>query len=310
MSDNARLTVAICTFDRYDLLNRTVSTLLERDRIDGHQAELLIVDNTPLARRRPIALPEGRGSRVTFCDETGLSHARNLAIDEANGEIIAFLDDDALVCSGWTTQLLNAFDAHPDALIVGGRVVPLYENADRLPEWYDDRLASHLSCIDWSDTGRFLNENEWVVGANLAIRKDVFRQYGRFDPSLGRRGTASLLSNEETALLDRVGRHRTFYCPEACVEHIIAADRLTPEHFRRRVFWQAISDVVSGSCWMTLDLAYERYKTRMVLAPPQYRNIKALSYLPRTSAEFVVQLESIYAMAMIASAGFKQGEDA
>lgn len=303
-----RLTVAVCTYDRYDLLDRTVATLLRRNDVDGTTAELLVVDNTPKKRRRPIAMPAGDGRSVSICDEVGLSHARNHAIDRSRGEIIAFLDDDALVCQGWTQEILRAFDSNPEAVIVGGRVVPLYDEPELLPEWYAPELASHLSCIDWSSEGRFLKKGEWVVGANLAIRRSVFAEHGRFDAALGRRGVGSLLSNEEIALLGRVGVDRVFYCPEASVEHVIAADRLTPEHFRRRVFWQAVSDVVSDSCWLTPEMALEHYGNRMLRSPPQYRNIKALSYLPRTSVEFINQLDAIYAVSMLLSAGFRTEE--
>ncbi|GJE28581.1 glycosyltransferase family 2 protein [Methylobacterium organophilum] len=309
MASSVRLTVAICTYDRYDLLDRTLAALLEHDRIDGLTTEVVVVDNTPPDRRRPIGLPDSPGWRATICEDVGLSHARNSAIDQAAGEIITFLDDDALVSPGWTREILKAFDANPEALIVGGRVVPLYDDPDELPEWFDPSLASHLSCIDWSPVGRFLKEGEWLVGANLSLRRTVFETHGRFDPALGRRGVGSLLSNEEIALMEKVGRQRTFYCPEACVSHIIAADRLTTEYFRRRVFWQAISDMVSGSCWMTNEQALERYRDRMVRSPAQYRNIKALSYDPRTSAEFLIQLDAVYAMTMLAGAGFRQGGD-
>ena len=128
---------------------------------------------------------------------------------------------------------------------MGGRVDPLYAG-DELPAWYDERLASYLSCIDWSVTPRFLREGEWVVGANIVFRRSVFDTYGMFDVNLGRRGAASLLSNEETALLARLGIHRVFYDPAARVQHVIPVERLTRRWFRRRVYWQAISDLVAG----------------------------------------------------------------
>ncbi len=150
-----RLTVAICTHNRYATLGNSVRALLESRGFAQADCELLVVDNTPPAMRRALPVPERPDARVTFCDAQGLSHARNHAVRHSHGEVITFLDDDALVCDDWCDHILSRMTGGGDLLAVGGKVAPQYDG-DAMPAWYDDSLAGHLSCIDWSPTPRFL----------------------------------------------------------------------------------------------------------------------------------------------------------
>ena len=159
-----RLTVAICTHNRYATLRDSVDTLLAsrgfaQARSQGADCELLVVDNTPAALRRALPIPERADIRATVCETQGLSHARNHAVEHSRGEVIAFLDDDALVCDDWCEHILSRMATTPDLLACGGKVAPQYEG-ETMPAWYDDSLAGHLSCIDWSPTPRFLRAGE------------------------------------------------------------------------------------------------------------------------------------------------------
>lgn len=95
-------TVAICTWKRSGLLQRTLGRLADVDTA-GLDWELLIVDNADdqatlgvvdaAAHRLPI--------RCLVEPRAGLSHARNAAAHAARGAWIAWTDDDVLVDRGW-----------------------------------------------------------------------------------------------------------------------------------------------------------------------------------------------------------------
>ena len=36
--------------------------------------------------------------------------------------------------------------------------------------------------------------------------------------------------------------------------------RLDPQWFRKRIFWQAISDIIAGTTWLSADEAYQRFQ--------------------------------------------------
>jgi glycosyltransferase involved in cell wall biosynthesis len=295
------LSVVICTHDRYEALAGSVAQLVGCADFSD-RCELLVVENTPPARRQAIALPPRENVRHTLCETPGLSAARNHGIGAARGGIIAFLDDDALVEPGWCGAIIRRMREETRLLALGGKVMPRYEG-DALPPWYDERLAGYLSCIDWGATPRYLRAGEWVVGANMAFRRDAFAQYGLFDVNLGRRGTASLLSNEETALLGRIGLDRVFYDPEIAVQHVIPVERLTARWFRRRVYWQAISDLVAGHVGDDGPDLRREYGSVIAQLEPEHRNLNAFTFAPRNAAEFALQLRGIYLAAVMLGGG-------
>jgi glycosyltransferase involved in cell wall biosynthesis len=300
-SDPPDLSVVICTHDRYGALANSVERLLKSADFSD-RCELLVVENTPSARRRPIDLPSRCNVRHTICETQGLSAARNHGIAEARAGIIAFLDDDALVEQGWCAGILRRMHEDAKLLALGGKVVPRYDG-EALPDWYDDRLAGYLSCIDWGVTARYLREGEWVVGANMAFRRDAFVRYGLFDVNLGRRGGGSLLSNEETALLARIGLDRVFYDPAIAVQHVIPVERLTARWFRRRVYWQAVSDMVAGHARDDDPALRREYGEIVAQLEPEHRNLNALTFEPADAAEFALQLRAIYLAAILLGAG-------
>lgn len=296
------LSIVICTYRRYGELERAVAGILADSTYNTANMELIVVDNTPKSERQSFKMAEH--ARVVPCDDVGLSNARNQGISSARGEIIAFIDDDAIVRDSWCAAVLNAFKTLPAAEACGGRTVPLYSSPSR-PVWYYDELASYLSCIDWGPGKRPIGRGEWIVGANMAFRKRVFSSSLLFDPSLGRKGFASLLSNEEVALVDRIGRTKVYYVPEMCVEHMIPDDRLTLEWFRKRVFWQAISDSLSNSIHESPAGAWSELFEIVSRAPAEIRGHRLFSFQPDDPKAFKDQLRALYLHSILLAGGYK-----
>jgi hypothetical protein len=296
------LSVVICTYDRYEVLDLAIRTLLESPGFAATSSEVLIVENTKPAQRQPITVPDLPNVRVAVCEETGLSHARNFGITHTTGDLIVFLDDDALVSDDWCSEIVNTFAEHPKVQVVGGKVVPLY-SVERLPSWYDDKLSGYLSCIDWGPRPRHLRPGEWIVGANMAFRRAVFEEFGLFDVSLGRKGASSLLSNEEIALLERIGMQRVFYAPAMSVQHMIPTDRLATKWFRRRVYWQAVSDMVAGIARADDPATRKEYGQVIGQLEAERRNLNALYFEPASYAEFALQLRAVYLAAVVMGGG-------
>lgn len=242
------LSVVVPTRDRYGYLAE-VAGALARQTLDPGRLEVIVVDNS--ADPRPLDAVLGEAGLV--CDWTvlaeappGASRCRNLGLAEARGEVVAFLDDDAPPDPGWAEALLRGLDGHPAAGAIGGPVVPIWPSRrpDWLPPWADD----YLSVLDWGGETRLLGPGEWIIGANMAFRADLLRAVGGFPEWLGRR--ARLLStNEDLVPVEAVAAlgHPALYEPAMRVRHHVHADRLTPEWFRRRMAWQAVSDILHAA---------------------------------------------------------------
>jgi GT2 family glycosyltransferase len=81
-----------------------------------------------------------------------------------------------------------------------------------------------------------------LLGANLAVRRDVLNRLGGFAVHLGKkRGT--LLSGEDHDLCARAQKagFRAVYVPSACVYHWVPADRLRIRYFVNWFFWSGIT---------------------------------------------------------------------
>lgn len=295
------LSVLFCTYDRYETLNEAIGKLLTSRSFDPAQTEVIVVDNTPPERRRDPGLP--RSVKLVTCDTPGLSHARNCGVDAASGDLIAFVDDDAFVSEDWCTALRRAFETLPGAMICGGKTVPRFAEKGK-PVWYFDQLDGYVSCLDWGPVARPIRPEEWIVGTNMAVRREVFATYGKFDTSLGRKGTGSLLSNEEGDLVSRVGRAKVFYIPDMIVEHMVAPERLTTSWFRKRVFWQVVSDFIGGHEWLSSPTAEAGFREAAASLPAEYRLIDLLSFEPSSAQEFQDQLMAIYTYAHLIARGF------
>jgi GT2 family glycosyltransferase len=175
----------------------------------------------------------------------GKSHALARALEMARGDLLAFTDDDVNVDPGWLGEVRAAMRAG-DVALLGGPVVPRWERGT--PRWLrlrDDgygRMAAPLALLDYGCQPVDLGARS-LLGANLAVRRDVLQQVGGFALHLGKvRGT--LLSGEDHELCQRVqaAGFKAIYCPNARVRHWVPADRMRIWYFLSWFFWSGITN--------------------------------------------------------------------
>src|SRR5205823_5548766 len=165
----------------------------------------------------------------------------------ATGDVLAFTDDDVNVDETWIEAIRAAMHAD-DAALVGGPVVPRWER--RAPWWLAlnrgdfGRLAAPLALVDYGLCASDLGPRT-LLGANLAVRRNVLQQIGGFAPHLGKlRGT--LLSGEDHEFCRRVqaAGFRARYCCSARVWHWVPASRMRLSYFLNWFFWSGITNSV------------------------------------------------------------------
>jgi GT2 family glycosyltransferase len=243
-----RISVLVCTYERHELLDQCLMSLFDQTA-PPDSYEILVIDNSADQAGAARNARRFDGTRVRYLLEPvpGISNARNVGMHATQAPIVAFIDDDAIATRTWIEAMLAAFDAYPNAGAVGGRFLPFW--AFERPDWMHDGILGFVSRVDWKGRLRPTRPNEWLAGGNLGFSRQDLLDAGAFDSALGRRGSDRiLLSNEENAMI-RLLRDRgktIVYAPDACVEHWIHAQRLTPSWIRRRMAWQAVSDFVAN----------------------------------------------------------------
>lgn len=172
------LSIVICTRNRASTLNGTLEAL---SRIRSRYTwEVLMIDNNSTdGTADVIKAADDCGGRLRYalCERIGLGAARDFAWRLTSGGIVAFTDDDCYPASDYVDCIVEAFAAHPEVGVLGGRIL-LYD-PDDLPLTIDTRTEPQTYAP------RQHIETGSLKGANLALRREVLERIGGFDPCLG-----------------------------------------------------------------------------------------------------------------------------
>jgi GT2 family glycosyltransferase/glycosyltransferase involved in cell wall biosynthesis len=239
----ALITIAICTYNRHEHLKKLLPPLLSGQTLSQELYKVIVVDNSDDATaRKAFAKHFQREQNLLIIESQppGLSRARNKALEACTTPYLVYLDDDASPNPEWLNAVLRAFTTH-DPAVVAGPIYPAWPGAQ--PDWLPRKYVACLAILDHGLKDRWLSENEFAYGANMAFKADALRELGGFNVGLGRKGGQSLLSEEEleAQLALRRRGHRAFYAAAAGVVHTVHSDRLTRNYFRARMTWQAVS---------------------------------------------------------------------
>lgn len=270
------MTIAIPTWNRARLLDRTLARLRELQIPAGLKWDVLVVDNNSpddtqaVVKKHAAALP----LYSIIEPRIGVANARNCVLENARGGHVVWTDDDVLVESDWLVEHLKAAERFPDAGFFGGTVDPWF--AVEPPAW----VLEHLKYLEGpfairrhGPEVRPLVEPETVFGANMAFRMRYFRD-ARFDANLGRSGFG-LLSGEETELMERVATagHYGVWVGSARVKHYIPAKRLTTRYVwkffhglgrtyhRLKPYDRTVARAFGAPRWLVRKYAVERAKS-------------------------------------------------
>jgi glycosyltransferase involved in cell wall biosynthesis len=244
-----KYSILIATYNRATELAETLEGLKRITTTDSW--EVLVVDNNSNDATRAVveaAMPGFPAPlRYLFEQEQGKAAALNTGIRQAHGDILVFTDDDALVAPDWLDRAGVAL-AETGGAYVGGRVFPRWETAR--PEWIPTRggrLWAVIALLDYGTRPREFGRGiGWPLGVNMAVRAAVFRVHGLWwDNRYDRVGnTLRGQGQREWCLRVRAAGLRGFYVPEMVVHHLVPADRLVKQYFRRWFYWYGITRAI------------------------------------------------------------------
>ena len=265
------ISVVIPCFNGGEVLNRCLRSLVGTEA-PGRLEVVLRDDASP----EPMGLEgveEGFEIRTSRNSENlGFVQTANLGATEAKGEILLFLNQDTEFLSpGWGERLEELFRERPDIGVVGAKLI--YPDSRLVQfaggfldeeEWRSDYLY-YRARGDEPGTNRG-REVDWVLGAFLAIRGDLFRSLGGFSP-------AYHSSYEDIDLCLRVAErgYRVFYEPNIRLFHYETQTGLTGLHQSE-----------------SLSTFRDRWSGRLMGAQPDYYGQDGLS------SSFVKRMMSLF----------------
>lgn len=228
------VSVVICTRNRAARLKQVLASAVEMRASENLRWELLVIDNGSIDNTEGVALgfAEHLPIRVIREDNAGLSHARNRGVREARGRYICWTDDDVVIDPNWLSAYVNAFARYPEAVVFGGRIQPQLEPPT--PRWFAKLadgwpLTTLLAKRDFGDKPVPFSFEKQIApwGANFAVRAAEQRRVC-YEPGLGVSPHHKRVG-EEAEVIYRILQAGGvgWWVPEACVRHIIPAQRQT-----------------------------------------------------------------------------------
>jgi GT2 family glycosyltransferase len=216
------ISVVICTRNRPEALRKCLSSIRS---LSPQPNEIIVVDNDPssgLTQAVTSTFPE-----IRYIPELrpGLSAARNTGIRHSSGAIIAFTDDDVTVRPNWIGAINGGF-RDSDIIATTGLVLPAELSTPAQYAFQGENVGCGWGyrVVDFDEN--FFRSMKGVgvptwrlgAGANMAFRREAFKQVGLFDERLGA-GTAGCSEDSELWYRLLAEGYKCRYEPAAVVFH-------------------------------------------------------------------------------------------
>jgi hypothetical protein len=234
-----KLSIIFSTFNRNDILTRTLQGLVDMDTSDL-EWEVVFVDNAGNDETARIANTFSSLLPLKFIVEknTGKNSALNTALEQSSGELFIFTDDDVIPDKRWAKSMISAADRWPDFDLFGGRILPEYPEGKTPPPIKDAHFMSVAYVIaDWDlpEGKQFPATRTW--GPNMMVRRRVFDSGLRYNAEIGPVGFDYVMGSESELLIRaRAAGYQELYVPSSLVYHQIRPEQLTRSWLYGRSF--------------------------------------------------------------------------
>ncbi len=222
------LSVIVVSWNTRDILRACLAAVCRH--LPGQ--ELVVIDNASQDGSAEMVAQDFPLARLLRNDSNlGFGQAANQGMAAARGDLLLLLNSDALLQDGSLLTLAERLASDATLGVVGPRIDleggRLQSSARRFPSvgrlllselWLHrffarTRAADLLLAHHWPHDAE--READWLVGACLLLRREVFEQTGGFDPGI-------FMYGEEVEWCHRIraAGWRILFCPEARVLHL------------------------------------------------------------------------------------------
>jgi glycosyltransferase involved in cell wall biosynthesis len=236
-SDNTiAISIVICAYNASTRIAEVLQSLCEQKfTSENFSWEVIVVDNnsndntTEIANSYINKIGNGEVLKVIFESKQGLIYARQCGYFKSKGKIISYVDDDNIVSSNYVENMYTFFDSHPQAGLVGPKILPLL---DYEPPVYFEYIKSALALRDLGNENSNITYSKYghPPGAGMTFPKILLMNFFKKDSFRlsGRKGE-SLDSGEDSIIaitIKNIG-YEWWYNHEVIISHKLPQSRMS-----------------------------------------------------------------------------------
>lgn len=186
---------------------------------DRANIEYLVQDDASPALFLPALIPNAATERNV--KNLGFAGNCNAGARRAGGDVLLFVNQDVYGVPEWSAgwdEALRAAFLDPQVGIVGARLLFPDGRIQSAGGLYDAKAQPYHRCLGWKDP-RYWETNEaravdWVTGAALAVRRDIFEAMGGFDE-----GYRMYFEDVDLCIRAQQAGHGVWYAPALTLIH-------------------------------------------------------------------------------------------
>ncbi|MEO8272967.1 MAG: glycosyltransferase family 2 protein [Chloroflexota bacterium] len=181
------LTVCVPTYDRPQLVQRALASIIGAASGTIDQIEIIVSDNSPSvseqACRAGLAAWPGRSTYLGNQQNIGIAENLNQCIAHASGQYLLFVHDDDVLLPGAVGTILEALrrpQGDASVLMLGVHLVDVTGHVLHRQEFCRDQRITAPDALE-----RLLSDNGIAWFPGLVVRADAYAAAGPFDSVVG-----------------------------------------------------------------------------------------------------------------------------
>lgn len=238
------LSIIIVTFNTGALLKNCLESIFKNVR--NISFEVIVVDNNSADSTSEMVKEEfSRVKLIENRENLGFARANNQGARIAQGKYLLFLNSDTIVKGESLDKVVEYLDKHPKIAVLGPKLI-LPDGSEQLWAYGPEMtlwqvIKNHLKrpsfihrpSLRKRGGGSSIIQTDWVSGAALFVRRDIFEKVRGFDENF-------FMYFEDQDLCKRVRGlgYEVAYWPEAEIIHL-GGKSIAKNRQRKKIYYQS-----------------------------------------------------------------------